>query len=216
MMKTTIFLLLCIAGNLYGVVHTVTTKKALEVIRNATDEILVCINIDIHDLDQFYTQDFKETLKKARILCKHRKKEGFETISLIDNIMKTVSPLFIAAYQIAPRVIGVTKRTLRWANLIQYSCQQQGIHLPCARFLYAMEKIEPRFEDDYDFYECNGNIIYLNQLDAGKALCHYATHHPLIQGIIYVDTSLEDVTSCLQSLERLNPTVKALGLHVES
>lgn len=215
-MKHMVIILLCMTFHVAGSIHTVNIQKALTALSHTPKEVLIFVNIDKRDFDHLYTQNFDETIKKARLLCHHRKKEGYQVLSSINRVMETIDPFYIAAHHICPHIIGLTRRSLRWAHLIRKSCQEQGISLPPSRFLYAVTKENPQHEDDYSFFECNGNILYIDQIDLAKALSCYIVNHPAsVHSIIYADTSLESITSCLHTLQLLHPTIKTLGLHLQ-
>ena len=214
-MKKFCCLSLCVTLHILGSVYSVDTKKALIAVSNATNQMLVFVNIDMHDLDHLYLRNYNEMTKKAKMLCQHHKQEGYEILSFINNTMRTIDPLYISSYRLAPQVIGITRRPLRWSHLVRKSCYDQGIKEPAKRFLYAIEKEHPRFEGDYEFVECNTGILYLDRADIGQAINRYLVNHKsLFHGVIYIDTSKENVISCVLNIQELYPDVKTIGLHV--
>ena len=216
MMKKFCCLSLCISLNILGSVYSVDTKKALTVVSNATKHMLVFVNIDMHDLDHLYLRNFDEMVKKAKTLCQHQKEEGYQILSFINSTMRTIDPLYISSYRLAPQVIGLTRRPLRWSHLVRKACYDQAVKKPAERYLYVIEKEHPRFEGDYEFVECNTGILYLDKADIGQAIDRYLVNYrsPL-HGIIYMDTNKENVASFVQTLQELQPDVKVIGLHVE-
>ncbi len=215
MMKKFCCLLLCIHLHMLGSVYSVDTKKALTVVSNATKHMLVFINIDMHDLDHLYLRNFDEMVKKAKTLCQHQKEEGYEILSFINNVMKTIEPLYISSYRLASQVIGLTRRPLRWSHLLRKACYDQGVKEPAERFLYVIEKEHPRFEGDYEFVECNTGILYMDRADIGQVINRYLVNYKSpFHGVIYIDTNKENVMSCVQTLHELCPDVSVIGLHV--
>ncbi len=215
MIKKLFCLALCMHLHLFSSVYTVDTKKALTVVSNATEQTLIFINIDMHDLDHLYLRNFDEMVKKAKTLCRHQKEEGYQILSFINNTMKTMDPLYFSSYRLAPNVIGMTRRPLRWSHLVRKACYDQGVKEPAERFVYAIEKEHPRFEGDYEFVECNTGILYLDKADIGQSINRYRVNYRSpCHGIIYIDTCQESVASCVQMLQELCPQVKVIGLHV--
>lgn len=215
MMKKFCCLLLCITLHTLGSVYSVDTKKALTVVSNATKHMLVFINIDMHDLDHLYLRNYDEMVKKAKILCQHQKEEGYEILTFINNTMKTMDPLYISSYRLAPQVIGMTRRPLRWSHLVRKACYDQGVKEHAERFLYAIEKEHPCFEGDYEFVECNTGILYLDRADIGQAINRYLINYESpCHGVIYIDTNKENVVSCVHNVQELYPGVETIGLHV--
>lgn len=227
MLKRVITVVFC--GIFYTVtatpaVHTVDAETALAIARKVTQQTLIFVNIDEPSLYDIYIKDYNPILKAVHKLCRDKKREGQEALACINTVMKTIYPLYPLLHKHAPHVIGVTRRSLRWSHFVRSSSYEQGVNEEARRYIFAIEKEDPQFEEDYEYIESNTGVLYIDKAHIGKAISSYVTdwnnncldkdQQNTCYGIVYIDRYKENVEICVKLLSELFPTIKTIGLHV--
>ncbi len=191
-------------------IYSCNLRQALFYLQQESNEnTCVFINIDLDGMEQLLTRDYKEPLKRAQSLCRKQRKEGYEFIATINNTMKSIDPIYLAAAQIAPNCIGMTRRKLRWSHLVRGACYKHGIKKEAKRMLVVIPTKNPEYPK---IVECNTGIIYLDDARVADAIFNYIRMwQPDCQHIIMIDTKADTIQQCMINLHALHaPEVTGL------
>lgn len=170
-------------------VYTADIRQTLYYLLTQTDEhtLIVC-NADISDMITVYEKPHKDIEHELKIALKEQRKDAEKLRMLVKQLMQTINPIYIAAAKMVPNVIGITRRSLRWAHYVNQACNEQEICNAPERLAIAVPSANGN-KDEMKEIECNANIIYLENTHAAHAVHQYRqTRRPDCTRIVLVDT----------------------------
>lgn len=203
MKKTIVALFLCIwMPPLQAIIYSCNLRQALMYLQeHADDTTCVFVDIDVHGMEHLLTRDYTDTIKHAHELCQRQRKEGFELKSTINDTMKVVDPIYLAAAKITQHCIGITRRQLRWSHLVRGVCYKHDIKKETKRLLIVIPADNPEYPK---IVECNTGIIYLEDANRSDAMFYYMRKWaPDCTKIMLLDTEATSLQASMLDLYRL-------------